>query len=164
MADTDTIHWRLIVGTATKIAALNLPLIGGASSRIYFQVWPEETAGYNFAAGKVTDITAPCVILTPENETEIEGDNSDTGARDYRYPLRIWIMDKSKDNGKGPAFLATRKAIWDALRDLAEMPGVTELVRCTVTPGLIFDRRMPEYQTMASWLTARFETSEERAA
>lgn len=164
MADTDTIHWRLIAGTAAKIAALNLPLITrDGVSRVYFQVWPGDVAAYSFTAEVVTDYTSPAVILTTEGEQENEGENNDTGTQDYRYPVRIWIVDRDKGHGKGPAYLAARKAIWDAMRDLTAMDEVPELVRCTVTPGVIFDAMLPQYQAMVSSLAARFETSEERA-
>lgn len=170
MAFVDTVHWRIIEAVANKIASIGLPLITWADgpnagqSRVYHQMWPEESVGYWFATGATTTITFPCVLLSAENEVEETGENSDTGNMDWRYPVRIWVLDKSKDQAKAPEYYAARKTIIDRLHDQSDFAGVPEAVRCRIVPGPIFDRRLPEYQTVITAILVRFETSEERAA
>lgn len=156
----DDIHVRLIEGAAEIVTALNLSVIGG--DRIYFTLYPDLTRGYSFAAGEVTDIQFPCLLLTMEDEVEDEGLNSDTGERDNRYPVRLWFADKTKDHGSWKELLRTRKKLWLAFADLAEMNGVPELVRCTVRRLVIVDRQLPAYQHLLSGGALTFETSEPR--
>lgn len=161
------IHPRIIKAMLAAIADLGIVTDpeSGRTLPAFFQIVPDDTAGYDLAADAVTTYQMPAVLLTAEGETEGRPGNDDTGSRSREYPVRVWIADNNpaRAHGRGFDYLTWRKRIMDLFDD-AMLAAVPEVVRGVVTPNVIFDPRLPAYQHIVSGFVVRWETSEERAA
>lgn len=160
MAAIDDVHWRIIGATAAVIVGLELERI---EDHVYAQLVPDDTSGYNFAADRVTDVSYPFVGLTVEDEQESKVGGS-TETEEWQYPLRVWICDKlhHHDHDKMRVYMVARKRIIRALSE-RYLPGVNEVRNILVTPHLIIDPRLPNYQHVVSGIGVKFWTFEARA-
>lgn len=160
------IHPRIIKAMLAAIADLAIVADAGPPSVLlpaYYQILPDDTAGYDLDTERVVDIKFPAVLLTAEGEIEGRPGNDDTGFKSREYPVRVWIADlnPARNHARGLDYLTWRKRLMDAFDDQA-IAAVPEVVRCTVQPNVIFDPRLPSYAHIVSGFVVRVETEEPR--
>jgi hypothetical protein len=159
VARSRDLFWRILEALGTTAAALELEEIG---EHVYLQLVPDQTAGYSVTAQAVADVVFPAVLFSLETEVESRG-VEDTGSTAWIFPARCWIADKNpfSKHGRIPIYLAARKALFDAFHE-QPLAGVAEAVNMTVTPGVLFDPRLPNYHHLVSGFVVNVETQEDR--
>ena len=150
------IHARIKAAAVQTIKDLEIEgdeTFGGIAERVYSQLMPDDS-----------DLRMPCIILTTEGEIE-EDLGGDSGSERWRYPVRIWIVDKEshRRHDKESLYLAWRKAIIRTFHH-QPMPAVPEAEGCTIRPGVIFDPRLPQYQNVVMSMVLWVSTTEPREA
>jgi hypothetical protein len=156
----DCLHWQVAVAVARSIIGLGLEDIG---SRVYVCEEPDDTAGYDTALDKVTDVKFPCVQVSFRGVIEEKGDGN-TQAREWIWPVLVWVCDRenARRHDRSRVYLNARKAILDLFDDGDGLAGVDEAQATSVNPQVIFDRQLPGYMHVVSGVIVRTETAELR--
>lgn len=153
----DPLYWTILLAAGQAVVNLALPGIGG---NVYLQMLPAET-GYNVQAGQVQDVVYPAVLLTCEGEVDelIDGDSeSNQGI----FPCRCWIADITDPNlaAKVQTYLVARKSLLNLFH--YQNPGIQGVMSADVTPNVMFDPRLPQYQRIVSGMLLKFRWGQQR--
>lgn len=155
----DEIYADIQDAAANAVSALELDLIGGAKSRVYARLYPDDT-----------DVAYPCVFVTVEGEMERLVPEQCTNDYDvWEYPVRIWIADNHhpRAHAKRRAYLKARRAIIRRFNFIARTldettPAVLDVQSSRVEPEIVFDPQLPQYLHVVCGVRVWFKTAEDR--
>jgi hypothetical protein len=151
---TQAILTRIRNGVQAKIQGLvlsgsdsNNKLFTLPAAQVYVLQYPMEVL-----------IKYPCVVVTCEGEQE--GVNPSTNATtDTEYPVRVFVADRLDvlDETRMSVYEKWRQQMMEAFRS-QRLAGVPEVYYTSVSPKLIYDPTLPQYQHLVSGFTLRMKT------
>lgn len=127
---------------AERFALTGLPCV--AAGRIHKQIFPDPS-----------NMEFPCTLLTTEDVSE----EFQPGLNELDYigrPCRVQIADRVSEyqHDDLPDYEYWREKLMRAVLH-QQLPGVTECIQCEITPYIIADRNLPQYQYFVSGFVVR---------
>lgn len=161
---TTSIYDRAMGDLQTLLAALNLsvpagmfenPVVGNVGTNVFVQMFPE-----------TTNEIYPCLLLTCEDETEEDDEETDNFNGDgVIYPVRILICDRVSERYREarPVYQLWRLIVQQTLLGLptGPIPLLANTPECwdiKVRRLRVFDPKLPQYQFLVSGMVALVRT------
>lgn len=135
MTALDSIHDRVLEGLAAFTRTVALPGIADVYTRMQYS---EECLSY------------PCVVWTPEGQTEEDADSQTWETVDVWFPAQCYIADRVDRGNEAmrATLLGWRHKLFVNLRTLAALPNVPECYDVRIKYGIVIDPKLPQYATV----------------
>lgn len=140
------IWWRIDQGAVAVVNGLELEDVKHVSSQIYPGVQG------------LTNAQFPAVVISQDNLVpRLLGRTS--AAEEWRYPVRIWLLDMEPSNAKKQMYLTLLRTLAGAFSG-KRLAGVSEVQFCEVDYEVAFDPRLPQYRHVVTGMVLWFRTKE----